>query len=119
MRLRLLQLALMAILAAASLGGARAVTALRPTASVAALSNPLMLATRMPIAPGLSRIGAGWANGRPGTQTVGRGAVLWIRYSDGTLKNLTTAAGYGSSDPSGFQGASASAVRDPGVSWDG
>jgi len=42
-----------------------------------------------------------------------------VRYPDGALKNLTAAAGYGSSDPAGFQGANAIAVRDPAVAWDG
>lgn len=48
--------------------------------------------------------------------SIPRGGDLYIRYPDGTLKNLTQLAGYGSS---GMQGAGAIAVRDPTVHWDG
>lgn len=48
--------------------------------------------------------------------TAFRGGDLWIRYPDGSLRNLTQAAGYGNT---GFQGASAIAVRDPAPYWDG
>ncbi|MCB0020178.1 MAG: hypothetical protein KDE09_20445, partial [Anaerolineales bacterium] len=37
-------------------------------------------------------------------------------YPDGTLRNLTATAGYGTA---GFQGSNAIAVRDPAVHWDG
>ena len=116
LRFRLLQLSFMAMLAAASLGGARAQILVRPTASVAALSNPILFVTQMPIAADFATIGAVFANHKADMQSVGRGGDLWIRYPDGTLKNLTETAGYGSS---GLQGANAIAVRDPAVSWDG
>ncbi len=116
---RLLQLSLMAMLAAASLGGARAQSVVRPTTSVAAVSNPILFVTQMPIAADFATIGAVFANHHADMQSVGRGGDLWMRYPDGTLKNLTATAGYGSSDPTGFQGANAIAVRDPAVSWDG
>ena len=119
LRFRLLQLSFLSILAAASLGGARAQTIVRPTASIAALSNPILFVTQMPIAADFATIGAVFANHHADMQSVGRGGDLWIRYPDGTLKNLTATAGYGSSDPTGFQGANAIAVRDPAVSWDG
>ena len=45
-----------------------------------------------------------------------RGGDLYIRYPDGTLKNLTAAAGYGDT---GFQGAHSIAVREPTVHWSG
>jgi hypothetical protein len=118
-RFRLLQLSLMALLAAASLGGTRAQAIVRPTTSVAALSNPILFITQMPIPADFATIGAVFANHHADMQSVGRGGDLWIRYPDGTLKNLTSAAGYGSSDPTGFQNANAIAVRDPAVSWDG
>src|SRR5215208_359625 len=63
-----------------------------------------------------STIGAVFANHHADMQSVGRGGDLWIRYPDGTLKNLTETAGYGNT---GLQGANAIAVRDPAVSWDG
>ena len=45
-----------------------------------------------------------------------RGGDLWIRYPDGTLKNLTEAAGFGQP---GLQGVRAIAVREPSVHWSG
>ena len=41
---------------------------------------------------------------------------MWIRYADGTLKNLTRAAGYGQS---GDQSTNGIVVREPSVYWDG
>jgi hypothetical protein len=116
LRFRLLQLSFIAMLVAASLGGARAQGIVGPTASVAALPNPILFVTQMPIAADFATIGAVFANHKADMQSVGRGGDLWIRYPDGTLKNLTFTAGYGSS---GLQGANAIAVRDPAVSWDG
>ena len=96
LRFRLLQLSFMALLAAASLGGTRAQAIVRPTTSVAALSNPILFVTQMPIAADFATIGAVFGNHHADMQSVGRGGDLWIRYPDGTLKNLTAAAGYGS-----------------------
>lgn len=45
-----------------------------------------------------------------------RGGDLWIRYADGSLRNLTQSAGFG---VSGLQGAGAIAVREPSVHWSG
>jgi len=109
LRFRLLQLSLMALLSAAGLGGTSAQAIVHPTTSVAALSNPILFVTQMPIAADFATIGAVFANHHADMQSVGRGGDLWIRYPDGTLKNLTAAAGYGSS---GLQGANAIAVRD-------
>lgn len=83
------------------------------------LAYPLLFVTQLPIRPDFTTIGSTFGNHRATMQSVGRGGDLWIRYPDGTLKNLTAAAGYGSTDPTGFQGANAIAVRDPSVSWDG
>jgi hypothetical protein len=49
-------------------------------------------------------------------ESIIRGGGLFVRYRNGTVKNLTRAAGFGNS---GFQGANSIAVRDPSVSWDG
>src|SRR5262249_40344575 len=119
MRLRLLQLSLLAVFAAAGLGGARAQNAPLPAATALTLPNPILFVTQVPIPADFATIGAVFANHHADMQSVGRGGDLWIRYPDGTLKNLTAAAGYGSGDPSGFQDANAIAVRDPAVSWDG
>ena len=50
------------------------------------------------------------------TQHAGRGGDLWIRYGDGTLKNLTRAAGFGTN---GVQHGIGVAARDPHVHWSG
>lgn len=83
------------------------------------LPNPILFVTQMPIRPDFTTIGSVFGNHRATLGSVGRGGDLWIRYPDGTLKNLTAAAGYGSTAANGFQGANAIAVRDPAVHWDG
>lgn len=80
------------------------------------LSNPILFVTQVPIRPDFTTIGAVFGNHKAAMRDVGRGGDLWIRYGDGTLKNLTAAAGFGSA---GMQGANAIAVRDPAVDWDG
>jgi hypothetical protein len=119
-RLRLLQLSFLTIIAiVASPGGAPTQASLFATALAAPPANPILFVTQVPIPADFATIGAVFANHHADMQTVGRGGDLWIRYPDGTLKNLTAAAGYGSTDPTGFQGANAIAVRDPAVYWDG
>ncbi|MEY4489817.1 MAG: hypothetical protein RIQ79_2325 [Verrucomicrobiota bacterium] len=54
----------------------------------------------------------------------GRGGGLWIRYANGTKRNLTAAAGYGgtldvNSNATGQQGASGIAVHHPSMHWSG
>ncbi len=72
--------------------------------------------TQVPIPQDFTTVGSVFANHLATMQTAGRGGDLYIRYGDGTLKNLTQAAGYGSS---GMQGSNAIAVREPCVHWDG
>lgn len=60
-------------------------------------------------------LAATFSNHVANPDTAFRGGDLWIRYPDGTLRNLTQAAGYGNA---GFQGANSIAVRDPSVHWD-
>ena len=53
-----------------------------------------------------------------------RGGALWIRYADGTRRNLTAAAGFGggvdaNGNASGFQGANGIVVQRPFVHWNG
>jgi hypothetical protein len=85
-------------------------------AQPAALPNPIMFVTQMPIPADFATIGSTFANHQGGIDVVGRGGDLYIRYPDGTLRNLTQEAGYGMT---GRQGADAIAVRDPAISWDG
>ncbi len=54
----------------------------------------------------------------------GRGGALWIRYPDGTRRNLTAAAGYGGAvdangNATGFQGTNGIVVHHPLVHWSG
>jgi len=80
------------------------------------LANPVMFVTQMPIATDFATIGSVFANHEPTMQDVGRGGDLYIRYPNGTLRNLTQEAGLGMDD---FQGDESIAVRDPAVHWSG
>ncbi len=77
---------------------------------------PILFVTQIPIPADFTTIGSTFGNHLPTLQAAGRGGDLWIRYTDGTLRNLTAAAGFGSA---GFQGAQSIAVRDPSVHWSG
>ena len=79
-------------------------------------ANPILFVAQVPTADDFSTIGSVFANHLTGMQSVARGGDLYIRYPNGTLKNLTKLAGFGMD---GVQGANAIAVRDPSVSWDG
>lgn len=78
--------------------------------------NPVMFVTQVPVPTDFATIGSTFANHIASMDSVYRGGDLWIRYPNGSLRNLTLEAGYGSS---GFQGANAIAVRDPQVHWSG
>ncbi len=84
---------------------------------------PILFVTQFPIRPDFTTIGSVFGNQLSEMQAAGRGGDLYIRYTDGTLKNLTQAAGFGSTAtspaPAGFQDHNAIAVRDPSVYWDG
>ncbi|MGA9421299.1 MAG: hypothetical protein WBW61_02990 [Rhodanobacteraceae bacterium] len=80
------------------------------------LQNPVMFVTQVPVPEDYATIGTVFANQMADVQRAARGGDLWIRYPDGTLRNLTAEAGYGSS---GFQGDDAIAVRDPDVNFNG
>jgi len=80
------------------------------------LQNPILFVTQFPISADFATIGSVFANHRASMNTTGRGGDLYIRYPNGTLRNLTQEAGYGNS---GLQGANAIAVRDPAVHWSG
>ncbi len=80
------------------------------------LSYPILFVTQVPITGDFTTIGSTFGNHQATLGSVARGGDLWIRYPDGTLKNLTQLAGYGMD---GFQGDEAIAVRDPSVHWSG
>ena len=77
---------------------------------------PILFVTQIPIPADFTTIGSVFGNHDPQLQAVGRGGDLWIRYPDGTLRNLTAEGGFGMT---GFQGADSIAVRDPAVHWSG
>jgi hypothetical protein len=85
-------------------------------AAPAALPNPILFVTQFPIPGDFASIGSVFANHLGDIETVGRGGDLYIRYPDGTLRNLTQEAGYGQT---GMQGETSIAVRDPAVHWSG
>lgn len=89
---------------------------LRETQADSLASNPIVFVTMVPNPADFGTLAATFGNHVANPNTAFRGGDLWIRYPDGTLKNLTSVAGYGTS---GQQGASAIAVRDPAAHWDG
>lgn len=81
-----------------------------------ALNNPILFVTQMPIPSDFTTIASTFGNHRAGIEESGRGGDLYIRYSNGTLRNLTQEAGFGQV---GFQGATSIAVRDPAMHFSG
>ncbi|MCB0324511.1 MAG: hypothetical protein KDD69_13105 [Bdellovibrionales bacterium] len=76
----------------------------------------IVFVTQVPITTDFANAFATFGNHRAALDSIPRGGDLWIRYRDGSLKNLTEAAGYGAV---GQQGPGAIAVRDPAVHWSG
>jgi len=105
----------------ATLAAAPARSTAPAAAKAAAVQNPIMFVTQVPISgngssdPFASRMST-FANHLPDITAVPRGGDLMIRYPDGTLRNLTREGGYGMD---GLQGANAIAVREPTVHWSG
>ena len=91
--------------------------------AVVTTPNPILFVTQIPVRSDFTTIGSVFGNHQTDVQGATRGGDLWIRYPDGTLKNLTQAAGFGSTGAiTGgfqFQDHNAIAVRDPSVYWDG
>jgi hypothetical protein len=85
-------------------------------AAVVTIANPILFVTQVPMPSDFTTIGSTFGNHSAQVDSVPRGGDLWIRYPDGSLKNLTRTAGYGME---GRQGANAIAVRDPSVHWSG
>lgn len=89
-----------------------------PVQQPTTIPNPILFVTQVPIVADFTTIASTFGNHMGQMEAVGRGGDLWIRYPDGTLKNLTAEAGYGIA--AGLQaGADAIAVRDPAVHWSG
>ncbi len=93
-------------------------------AAAAATTNPLLFVTQvaMPDERNDSTVSnvavsvvSPVGNHLADTAHAGRGGDLWMRYTNGTLRNLTRAAGFGLD---GLQHGTGIAVRDPQVNWD-
>ena len=80
------------------------------------LPNPIMFCTQVPQPYGFGTLFDIFNNHQADTFAAPRGGDLYIRYPNGTLKNLTQTAGFGQT---GRQGATSIAVRDPAVHWSG
>ena len=87
------------------------------TTTAVAVTNPILFVTQVPTpnAAFASRTST-FANHLASVESAPRGGDLMIRYPDGTLRNLTSEAGFGQA---GQQGATAIAVREPHVHWNG
>ncbi|HEY4416575.1 MAG TPA: hypothetical protein VGO57_12875 [Verrucomicrobiae bacterium] len=79
-------------------------------------TNSILFVTQVPVPADFGTIASTFGNQRGTTESCGRGGDLYIRYPDGSVKNLTRAAGYGqwgAQEPNGI------AVRQPSMYWDG
>jgi hypothetical protein len=85
-------------------------------ASAANPTNAILFVTQVPIPADFTTIASVFGNHRADLQSAGRGGDLFIRYPDGTSKNLTRAAGFGRT---GLQATNGIAVRNPCVHWSG
>jgi len=80
------------------------------------LPYPILYVTQVPHTQDFS-VAAVFGNHRSDQNAAPRGGDLWIRYPDGTSKNLTATAGFGIA--AAFEGPAGIAVRDPAMHWDG
>ena len=87
-----------------------AVLAKAAKAQSAGPTNPILFVTQVPIPADFTTIASLFGSQRPEVESCGRGGDLYIRYADGTVRNLTRAAGYGRS---GLQSTNGIAVRQP------
>ena len=79
-------------------------------------TNAILFAAQPAIPSDFATIGAVFGNHRPTLDSCGRGGDLYIRYPDGTVRNLTRAAGFGVYSSQNTNGI---AVRQPCVHWNG
>src|SRR5580658_1999778 len=79
-------------------------------------TNSILFVTQPPVPADFGTIASTFGNQQGVPGSCGRGGDLYIRYPNGTLKNLTRAAGYGQW---GAQAPNGIAVRQPCVHWSG
>ncbi|MEA2569768.1 MAG: hypothetical protein QOI24_1769 [Acidobacteriota bacterium] len=84
--------------------------------AAAQLRNPILFVTQVPSAADFTTVASTFGNQLSSVVAAPRGGDLWIRYPDGTTKNLTRTAGFG---VTGMQGPASIAVREPSVHWSG
>ena len=82
-------------------------------AAPAAAAPTILFVTQPPFGGDFASANAVFGNHRAETTSTPRGGDLWIRYGDGTLRNLTAEAGYG------LAARQEIAVREPCVHWSG
>ena len=85
-------------------------------AVVAGPTNAILFVSQIPIPGDFTSIGSVFGNHQSTLDSCGRGGDLYIRYPDGTVRNLTRPAGYGKW---GSQTTNGIAVRQPCVHWSG
>lgn len=98
--------------------GANATGGTSPSAPVETARGeyPILFVTQVPI-EGFTTLTSTFGNHMSHVQSAPRGGDLMIRYPDGTLRNLTREAGFGSEGEQ--QDGDAIAVREPTVHWSG
>lgn len=77
------------------------------------MTPAVMFVTQAPFGGDFTSTNATFGNHEANTGSTPRGGDLWIRYMDGTLRNLTQQAGLGTTPLQEI------AVREPSVHWDG
>lgn len=88
-----------------------------PVSAGTTVANPILFVTQVPGMGDFASRASTFGNHVSGIDRVPRGGDLMVRYADGTLRNLTKEAGFGTE---GLQvGVNAIAVREPAVHWDG
>src|SRR5690242_21696881 len=64
----------------------------------AVAANPILFVTQVPPEGDFTSVTSTFGNHRGTIDSAPRGGDLWIRYPDGSLKNLTRAAGFGNDE---------------------
>lgn len=85
-----------------------------------ATGNPILFTTSVPVPESFGTRYDAFGNHRASVRATSRGGDLYIRYPDGTLRNLTQEAGFGRPLANGDEDPARSiAVRDPAPHWSG